>query len=529
MLESRSRRLGQRRPAPVTHRTVTSGPTPTDTAGSDPYAGRFDTSGRGLRQLAARGTIVNALFLIGLHTLGLVKGFVVAAFLTAAQFGVWGILVVTLGTLGRLKQVGIADKFVQQNEDDQELAFQKAFTLEVFLNAGVVAVIAAAIPMYAFITDEPKIVLPAYVLAAAIPALALRAPIWIFYRRMKFVRQRSLEAIEPVVAFVLTIPLAVAGFGYWSLIIGLLVGRWASALATAKTAPYPLRLRLHKGTSREYFSFSWPLFAQSIAGLLIPQVAVLVGEWKLGLAGAGAIALAGSIVVFTDRVDAIVTQTLYPAVCAVRHRIELLHEAFVKSNRLALMWGFPFGVGVALFAPDLIEYVLGERWRPALGLLQIWSIVAAVNHIGFNWSAFYRASGNTRPIALVAAIGAVTLVASIVPLVEWKGIEGFGLAIGVMAVVLLVGRGYFLAKLFPGFRLVRHALRAIAPTVPAVGATLAMRGLVPGERTFALAVSELLLYLVVTVAATFVFERALLREAVGYVRRPAQPQAVPTA
>ena len=41
---------------------------------------------------------------------------------------------------------------------------------------------------------------------------------------------------------------------------------------------------------------------------------------------------------------------MYPAICAVQDRLELLRESFVKSNRLALMWAMPFGVGIALFA-----------------------------------------------------------------------------------------------------------------------------------------------------------------------------------
>jgi O-antigen/teichoic acid export membrane protein len=507
---------------------VTPPPTPTDAADPGPYAGRVEASRGGLRQLAARGTIVTAVFMIALAALGFLKGFAVAAFLTAAQFGVWGLLVATLGTLGRLKQVGIGDKYVQQDEADQELAFQRAFTLEVLMNGGLLVVAVAALPLYALIADQPQILLPGFLLAATIPAVALRAPIWIFYRQMRFVRQRSLQAIEPVVAFVLTIPLAIAGLGFWSLVIGLFVGRWASALATVKTAPYPLRLRFDKATTRDYFSFSWPLFAQSVAGLLIPQVAVLVGEWKLGVAGAGVIALAGSVVVFADRVDAIVTQSLYPAVCAVRNRLDLLHEAFIKSNRLALMWGFPFGVAVALFAPDLIAYVLGERWRAAVGLLQIWGLVAAVNHIGFNWTAFYRATGNTAPIAVVTAIGFVTLAVSILPLVDRLGLQGFGLALALMASVVLVARGYFLAKLFHGFKLVTHALRAMAPTVPAVAVTLAVRALT-GERTLGLAAAELVLYLGVTAAATVLLEGALLREAAGYLRRRARPRATATA
>ena len=69
------------------------------------------------------------------------------------------------------------------------------------------------------------------------------------------------------------------------------------------------------------------------------QAVVFAGETELGLAGAGMIGLAGSIRAYGDRVDAIVTQTLYPAICAVKDRTDLLFEAFVKSNRLGLMWG----------------------------------------------------------------------------------------------------------------------------------------------------------------------------------------------
>jgi hypothetical protein len=58
--------------------------------------------------------------------LALVKGFVVAAFLSRSEYGIWGILV--LVSLLWLKQVRIGDKYVQQREGDQALAFQKAFT-----------------------------------------------------------------------------------------------------------------------------------------------------------------------------------------------------------------------------------------------------------------------------------------------------------------------------------------------------------------------------------------------------------------
>lgn len=497
-------------------------PQPLDAADPPPYAGSADARG-GLRARAARGTIINAAFLVGLQTLGLLKGFVVATFMTAAQFGVWGILVIALGTLGKLKQVGIGDKFIQQNEADQELAFQKAFTLELLSHGALLAVVTVAIPLYAAIYGQSEIVLPGYVLAVSGPALALQTPTWVFYRQMQYLRQRTLQAVQPVVATIATIPLAIAGLGYWSLVLGLVIGRCAGAFVAVRAAPYRLRFRYDRETMREYMRFSWPLFAASVSVFLIPQISMLVGEWKLGLAGAGVIALAGSVIIYTDRVGAVVTQALYPAICRVRDRVDLLYESFVKSNRLALMWAVPFGVGLTLFAPDLIEFVLGERWRPAVPLLQVWGIAAAVNHIGFNWSAYYRAQGRTRPVAIVSALGVATLAVTIVPLVSWQGIEGFGMAVGAMTVVFLLSRGYFLAKLFPSFRLLGHVLRGFAPTVPAVAVTLAIRGALETDRTLGVAIGELAIYLAVTVAATALAEQALLREAIGYVRRSRRP------
>jgi predicted SnoaL-like aldol condensation-catalyzing enzyme len=71
--------------------------------------------GRGLRQHAARGALINTAFMVALSLLGFVRGFLLAHFLTRADYGVWGILVVSLGTIIWLKQVGIGDKYIQHN------------------------------------------------------------------------------------------------------------------------------------------------------------------------------------------------------------------------------------------------------------------------------------------------------------------------------------------------------------------------------------------------------------------------------
>ena len=478
--------------------------------------------GGSLRQHAARGTVVNAMFMIGLTSLGFIKGFILAAFVSREDYGIWGIVIIAIGTLMWLKQVGIGDKYIQQDEDDQEAAFHKAFTLELMLACVFAALLITAVPIMAWLYGQPEIILPGLAIVLTIPAGMLQAGQWVYYRRMDFLRQRALAAVDPVVGFVVGVSLAIAGAGYWALIAAAVVGPWASALVTLRFSPYKLKIRYDKGALRSYATFSWPLFVATAGGLVIAQTSVLTTEDALGVAGVGALMLASTITQFTDRVDGLITSTLYPAICAVADRTALLHESFVKSNRLALMWAIPFGVALSLFASDLVHLAIGDEWIPAIGLIQVMGLVAAAGHIGFNWDAYYRAIGKTRPMAVAATVAAVTFLACI-PLIYEYGLRGVGWAVMAQMVAHVSVRAFFLRRLFEGFALARHAVRAVLPTIPAVGVVLLVRMAFDGERNLLQAGGELSLYLLVTAAFTWVFERNLLKEAVGYMRSRPEP------
>ncbi|MGI8802693.1 MAG: oligosaccharide flippase family protein [Solirubrobacteraceae bacterium] len=497
-------------------------PTPPVLPASGPAASV--TEHQGLRRRAARGTLMNAGFLAALTSLGLVKGFAVAGFLSRRDFGVWGVLVVTLGTLGWLKQVGIGDRYIQQEDDDQELAFQRAFTLELVISAGFFLLALLVVGLMTVVYARPELLAPGLAVIMIIPALVLQSPLWVFWRRLEFFRQRSLEAIDPVVEFVVTVGLAAAGAGYWSLVVGLLAGNYASALAIVRASPYRLAFRYDRGTLRQYVRFSWPLVAAGAGGIVVAQSSVLVGNAALGLAGVGSIALASSIALYTTQVDQILTATLYPAICKVRDRADLLFESFVKSNKLGLMWGVPLGVGIALFAPDLVRYGLGAHWQPAVALLQVFGLVAAVDQLGYNWDAYYRARGETRPIAVVSLAAMLAFVCVALPLLVTDGLRGFGIGMAVTAVVTVAARAFYLVRLFPAFGMARHAARAIAPTIPAAAAALAVRA-IDGHRTLGVAAAEVAVFVVAVVAATLLIERSLLREIAGYLRGATAPAA----
>ena len=475
--------------------------------------------GSSLRRRAARGTIINGAFLVALNTLGLMRGLLLAGFLATSDYGVWGVLSVAVAGLFWFKDVGIPDKYVQQDESDQELAFQKAFTLEAAMTAIFTVLVAVAVPFIALAYGEWKIVAPALVTLLACPAVVLQTPVWVHYRSMEFAKQRTLQAIDPVLGFVVMVGLAVAGFGYWALVAGTVVGAWAAAIVCVAKSPYPIRLRYDRGTLREYYHFSWPLFLGQMSRFLNVQVYLLTGTRVLGLAGVGYVTLASQVSNYTNKVDQILASTMYPAVCAVRDRRDLLFESFVKSNHLALLWGIPFGVGVALFAGDLVHFGIGEHWAPAVPIISVFGLIAAINHLGYNWDDYFRALGDTKPIAVWGWGNLATTLVATLPLLIVFGLDGFAAGMVVNTLVSLVIRVRYLVRLFPGFEMLRHAVRAIAPTVPAAAAVLLMRLLsMHHARTLPMAIVEVVSFVVITAAATAALERSLVREVLGYLR-----------
>src|SRR3954451_12196203 len=382
-------------------------------------------------------------------------------------------------------------------------------------------ILAIGVPLFAIAYHQPAIIAPGLVLTLAMPTAALDTPLWVYYRKMDFLKQRRLALWDPIVAFFVTIALAVAGAGYWALVLGTLLGAWAGAIVAVRSSPYKLRLYYEKGTLHDYATFSWPILIQNASGVLVAQVPILFVQRHVGTAAVGAITLAGTISLYANRVDSIVTQALYPAIARVKDKPHLLFEAFTKSNRLALMWGVPCGVGIALFADDIVHYVLGDKWVFAIPVIQIMALAAGFNQFGFNWGAFYKARNNTRPIAVTGVTMMVAVMVLAIPLTYSHVVRGYALGMALATGILILMRCYWLARLFPTFALFSHAVRAMWPTVPAVAAVLAISATHGGPRSAGLAAFEAFVYVAVLAVGVYFAERNLMREVIGYLRRGA--------
>ena len=214
---------------------------------------RFSFPRAELRRRTVRGALVTGGFLVLIDGLVLVQGLVVTRLLGPEEIGLYGVVSTVVISLIALKRVGIDELFVQQEEPDQQREFQYAFTLELGLSTAMALIILVAAPLVAVIYRDDRLLALTAALAYLPIAFALQAPLWVFFRRMDYGRQRSLQAIQPVVSFVITIPLAAAtDLGVWSLIIGQVAGYLVAVSAAVVCSPYPLALRYDRGVAHRY-------------------------------------------------------------------------------------------------------------------------------------------------------------------------------------------------------------------------------------------------------------------------------------
>ena len=466
-----------------------------------------------LRARIARGALVNAVFLGGAEALVLLQGLIVTALLAPDEIGLYGIVSATAVTVLGLKRVGIDEAFVQQSEEGQEEEFQKAFTLELTLSCAFALALCALAPLVAAVYGESELLALTLAVSYLPLAFALQSPVWVFFRRMDFLRQRKLQAIVPVVGFCVTVPLAALGVGVWSLVIGPAVGNAVAAAAAVRASPYPLRLRLDAAARRRYFSFSWPIFVTAFALLVVQQGQLLVFDADEGIAAVGFVTLAFTLTRYADRPDQILATTIYPALVSVRDRTGTLRELFEKSNRATLALALPFCALWVLFASDLVEFVVGGEWRPAVVLIQGLAGAAAVHQLGYNWFAFYRARGESRPQAVESAVLVAGFLALAVPGLFAFGFEGFVWGRIATALLTLGVRWAYVRRLLPGLALGRLFLRGGLPALCAAAAALALRlALWGGERSELQALAELGVFAAAAAALTLWLERGLIGE-----------------
>lgn len=206
---------------------------------------------------------------------------------------------------------------------------------------------------------------------------------------------RTITIFVPVV---ITIPLAMLGFSYWSLVIGSIIVQLINAVIMTIKSKWKPSLYYSISILKEMVSFSmWSLieaisiwFTSWIDSFII---GAYLNEYSLGLYKTS-----------TSQVNSIlsvVTASIIPVLFSTLSRLQDDEEQFkltyYKMQKLVAYIVLPIGVIVFVYRDLVTLILLGSQWSEAADIIGIWSIISALV-IVFSYfnSEVYRAKGKPK-------------------------------------------------------------------------------------------------------------------------------------
>lgn len=356
---------------------------------------------------AAKGVAWNYLsFGLG-KGLVLVTTAVLARLLTPEQFGVVGFATLAVSYLAVLKDLGLGAALIQR-QDDVEGAADTVFTLNLLLG-GILTLLAVLVaPLVAAYFREPEVIPILRVLAFNFVINALGAIHTVRLQRQLDFRRKALPDIgRSLVKGIVSIGLALAGFGVWSLIVGQMASSVAGVALSWWMFPWRPQLRLETSLVRQMLNFGLSVIGTDGLTILNDTLDYLLVGRLLGSVALGIYTLAYRLPeLLVLNLLWVLSAVLYPAYASVQRETAVLEQAFWATTRYIELAVMPLCLGLMITADPLIRVVFGIQWLEAIPVMRLLALYALVRSIGYHIGDVYKAMG--RPDILLK-LGVISL------------------------------------------------------------------------------------------------------------------------
>lgn len=419
----------------------------------------------------------NAVSKLGTRGLQFFVTIVLARLLLPADFGLLGMAMIVTGLVVMFAEFGFAHALIQKLEiSDEDIC--TAMSVSVVLGTAVTLLCFAAAPLIAMLFRNDALVWPlrGMSLGMFIVSFAI-TPRALLYRRMDFRSTAFADLTGSVTYAVVSISLALAGLGIWSLVAGSLLMALAQAVALWRRADYRFRLLLDRGSLLALAPFGAKVFASNLVDFLRGNLDYFVVGRALGPGALGLYTIAFKTADFPrQRLGAIVGDVSLPAMSSLQEDRERLKRTYVRSVTMTALVTFPLLLGVASIASEFVSAVYGPKWLgsvPALQALLPVGMLLAISQSGQNVLIASGKPGSflSLSIAYCACVGVFSAAG-----VAW-GIDGVAIGVALATVVYFAG---FQVVLWRKLRLgplttLRAVLVPLLASVPMIGAVLAFR------------------------------------------------------
>jgi O-antigen/teichoic acid export membrane protein len=437
---------------------------------SDSGAGALGQSVRkGIRWLAVAQVLAQFVWLLVNPLL--------ARLLSPADYGLYNTTTVALGFLSTIAGLGLSAAVIQRKELSDEEALT-AFWASVCVGLLISVLAGFLSPLLALVYREPQLTSLGMVHALTFAAGGVMAvPMSLFSRQMRFDRQVYVSLATTAGNALVSIGLARAGFGPFSLALGVALGQLPAAALALRLSSLRVRWHFRWDELKRLRRFSLYNAASQAAGYLLNNLDYLLVGYVLGKQAHGLYTQAFLVTHFAyTQIMPSISRVVFSAFSRQQDDDEALARGYLRATRTIAAVTFPVLAFLGVFADVVIDIYFGERWHGAIPYVRILAVVGAlkcvVTCVGLLINAKGRADLSFRWSMFILAIMAAAL--------------GYGVRFGVEGVCWA-----WVAVFVPqsvAIKIITHRLvglsarRYVSSLGPAVGLSLLLLALLLGLR-----------------------------------------------
>lgn len=428
-----------------------------------------------IRQSAFEGVRWTTISSIARAALQFLQIAILARLLAPADFGLIALVVAILAFLQIFSDAGISNAIIHYQDIAQE-QLSSLYWLNVSVSVFLALTLAATSYWIASWYQQPSLQYLLMLAAVTLVAGALGQQIRVLAQKnLRFADLAKVELIAASVGFVAAVSLAWMGAGVYSLIAG--------SLTTAAVGCMLVWLRLSEGWRpqarlqlveiRLFLKFGAYMVGNNLANTFNSQVDILLGGRLLGVQSIGLYSVPKDLSLrIANIINPIITQVGLPVMAKAQGDEALLKRVYLQTMRMTASVNFPIYLALGLFAPEIVNLLLGSQWHDAIPLLQIFAVWALLRSTGNPVGSLLMAKGR----ADLSFKWNMAWLFLMPPTIWWGskfGVSGMAIAMASLSVAAYWPNWYFLVRPLCGAKFGEYSVQIAVPLVLSIVAGFA--------------------------------------------------------
>lgn len=409
-----------------------------------------------LKLRAARGSIYMTLVSLALRPLSMILAIILARLLTPNDFGLLALAMIVFNAANLITDLGMRPTVVQTKEDISKVAYY-AFVMVMaasILFTLVSIVLAEPLARLLGGSEELIPILQYMAIYVTIDGLWI-IPEALLRRDLRFKELGLSQLPGELASTIIAIPLALTGFGVWSLVIGNCVGQLLrAALLWWYYRPWIWikPQKWDKTIVRGMLNYGLPSLGSGLLRYVQSQIDTFIVGRRLGPTPVGLYNKAYNL---TGRMSDLLTSSifgnvLFPSYAKIQDDRPRLTRAYLKSTKMVFLMIVPVSIGLAITAPLLVPVLLGPKWIEMIPMWQIFSLFGLTRPVSSNSAPIFLATGQPGRNLTASLVLLGTLVPLLLLLIEPYGAVGAAVAVSIASVIAMLFNVWQVNQILPG-------------------------------------------------------------------------------